>query len=327
MLLKEINFTDLYLESDVEASRMRGLGGDTRLLPPPPALTQELKQLFRAVDQQRQNAPSMSEFAVPFDDVMYRVAIIEDVRNRVYALRKGNSKVPPLLDCGVHPSIVDHLMHLTDGLVLFAGGFGTGKTTAASAFVRDFTMNGALSISLEDPPELPLSGDHGKGRCLQVQVNRKKIDEEVESTLRMAFDLLFISEIRTSAIAKEVINASINGKLIVSTVHADNPVNAVMRLASMGSDGLGGQASERVMRDMLGAGLAAVVYHSRLPDGRRAATDYLLGGPDVRAKIASNEISGLQNSVNMLRNRISMNLPLVGVTGTPTLPPRSVART
>jgi len=312
MLLKEIEFTDLYIESEIEASRMRGLGGDSRLLPPPQGLLPEMRQIYRIVDQQRQNAPGMLEFAVPFDDVMYRVAVIEDVRGRVYALRKGASKIPILSECGLHPVMVSHLMRLKDGLILFAGGFGAGKTTAASAFVRDYTTQGALSIALEDPPELPLSGDHGKGRCLQVQVNRKKIDEEVEATLRMAFDLLFVSEIRTSAMAKEVINASINGKLIVSTVHADGPVNAVTRLASLGSDGMSGHASERVMRDMLGSGLAAVVYMARLPDGRRAATDYLLGGPDVRAKIAANEIAGLQNSVNMLRNRLSMNLPIMG---------------
>jgi twitching motility protein PilT len=310
-MLKSLDFTDLYLQSDIEASRMRGLGGDTRLLPPPADLLHELKQLFRVVDQQRQNAPGIAEFAVPFDDVMYRVAVIEDVRGRVYALRKGSSRIPPLSECGIHPAIIAHLTGLSEGLVLFAGGFGAGKTTAASSFVRDYTMQGALSISLEDPPELPLSGDHGKGRCLQVQVNRKNIDEEVEATLRMAFDLLFISEIRTPSMAKEAINASINGKLIVSTLHADSPVNAVTRLASLGSDGMHGQASERVMRDMLGSGLAAVVYMSKLPDGRRAATDYLLGGPDVRAKIAANEIAGLQNSVNMLRNRLSMNMPLV----------------
>lgn len=312
MLLKSVDFTDLYLEAAIEASRMRGLNGDARLLPPPEPLLHELKQLYRVVDQQRQNAPGMVEFAVPFDDVMYRVAVIEDVRGRVYALRKGSNRVPPLSECGVHPAIIAHLMRLKEGLVLFAGGFGAGKTTAASAFVRDFTMQGALSIALEDPPELPLSGDYGSGRCLQVQVNRKRIDEEIEATLRMAFDLLFISEIRTPTSAKEVINASINGKLIVSTIHADNPVSAVTRLASLGSDGLAGHAGERVMRDMLGSGLAAVIYMNRLQDGRRAASDYLLGGPDVRAKIAANEIAGLQNSVNMLRNRLTMNLPIQG---------------
>ncbi len=310
MLLKTLDFTDLYIQRDVEAARMRGLNGNASLVPPPKDLHAEIDRLYRQVELQHKNSPGLMEFALSFDDVMYRVSVIEDVRDRVYALRKGNSFVPRLADCGVHAAIVEHLMRLHEGLVLFSGGFGAGKTTTASSYVREFTMQGALSIALEDPPELPLSGDHGKGRCLQVQVHRKRIDEEVEATLRMAFDLLFISEIRTPAMAKEVINASINGKLIVSTIHADNPVSAVTRLASLGSEGLSGAGTERVMRDMLGSGLAAVVHMSRLGEGRRAATDYLLGGPDVRAKIAANEIAGLQNSVNMLRNRLSLNLPL-----------------
>lgn len=309
--LKDVEFTDLYLEADLAASRMRGLGGDQALVPPPDLLLDELRQLYRAVDQQRQNAPHMQDFAVPFDDVMYRVAVIDDVRGRVYALRKGQGRVPTLAECAIHPAIIDHLMKLKSGLVLFAGGFGAGKTTSAAAYIRAYTIGGALSIALEDPPELPLSGDHGKGRCLQVQVNRKHIDEAIEDTLRMAFDLLFVSEIRTSRMAAEVINASINGKLIVSTIHADSPVSAVTRLVTLASDTATGNSGERVIREMLGTGLAAVIYMSKLPDGKRAATDYLLGGPDVRGKIAANEMSGLQNVCNMLKNRLAMNLPLV----------------
>lgn len=315
MLLKDYPFTDLYLERNLDASRIRGADAGAGLVPPPDDLMDDLHKLYRIVDLQARNAPNMLDFAVPHDDVMYRVAVINDVRGAVFALRKGAMTVPLLTKCGIAEPVIDRLLGLKNGLVLIAGGFGAGKTTTAGAYVRAYTVNGALAVTLEDPPELPLSGDHGRGRCFQIQVNRKEIEAGIEGTLRMAFDMLFISEIRTPVMASEVINASINGKLIVSTIHADSAVNAVSRIMNLAADsGSGGAhaATERGMREMLGAGLAAVVYMSKLDNGMRAATDYLLGNGEVKSRIAAGELQGLQNSVNMLRNRISMNLPLDG---------------
>lgn len=110
-----------------------------------------------------------------------------------------------------------------------------------------------------------------------------------------------------------MVRASVNGKLIVATVHSDSLVSTISRLVNLSIEGAsGGRAAENGIREMLGSGLAGVVFMSRLDAHRRAATEYLMGGPDVRAKISSGEFAGLQNVINMLKNRLSMNMPMEG---------------
>jgi Tfp pilus assembly pilus retraction ATPase PilT len=111
--------------------------------------------------------------------------------------------------------------------------------------------------------------------------------------------------------AAEVIKASINGKLIVSTMHADTAVSAVSRIVSLASES-GSGLGEKAARETLASGLVGVVYMARLPGNRRGATEYLLGSGETAGKIMSGEYKGLQNVVNNLRNRLNHGLPLFG---------------
>jgi Tfp pilus assembly pilus retraction ATPase PilT len=131
----------------------------------------------------------------------------------------------------------------------------------------------------------------------------------------MSFDLLFVSEVRTPRIAAELVNASVNGKLIVSTIHSDGAVSAIARLAALASAGAGitgaeSSAQVRVFRDMLASGLAAVVHMHKVAGDKREASEYLLGGQDLKARIASGEFQSLQNTVNSLKNRLTYGQPL-----------------
>lgn len=312
--LKSLPFSDLYLSSDVSQARMRStLAKDGyRLLPVPEEYYNELRRLLMVVDSHVRAAEDASHFSVPFDDLVYRVQLIRDVRGPVYALRRSAGIVPALESCGIAAPVREYLLSLRSGLVLIAGGFGTGKTTAASSYVRELAVSGAMVITLEDPPELPLSGDHGEGRILQVQMNRRHVSEEIEDTLRMAFDALFISEIRTPLMANEVIKASISGKLIVSTIHSDSAANTVSRIIGMATES--GAIGEKGVRETIANGLAAVVYMSKIAGPNetiRAATEYLIASQDTRGMIASGTYSSLQNVVNSTRNRLSAGQPII----------------
>ncbi|MBU2765575.1 Flp pilus assembly complex ATPase component TadA [Acidithiobacillus ferrivorans] len=304
--LKEADFSDMYLDSGLKNSRMRRRG-DNLLHPLPDEIIEDCKRLLRYIENVPRTETEIKEFSVPYDDVMYRVSIIPDIHGVVYAVRKGSVFIPQLSSCGVDASILDMLLKSTTGLVVIAGSFDTGKTTLASALCLEHSMAGALCITLEDPPELALSGDHGKGRILQVPISRNKIEQAIEDSLRMSFDVLFLSEIRTTGMAQEVVNASANGKRVITTIHADSAINAVTKLISMG-EGEGSNA--QVFRETLGSTLRAVIYMHKDEQGRRGAKEYLLGCPEVSSQISSGEYKSLQNIVNRIRSQINLGLPV-----------------
>jgi len=310
--LKEADFSDMYLDSGLKNSRMRRRG-DNLLHPLPEDVAEDCKRLLRYIENTPRSEAEIKEFSVPYDDVMYRVSVIPDINGVVYAVRKGSVFIPTLSSCGVDAGILDMLLKSTTGLVIVAGSFDTGKTTLASALCLEHSMLGALCITLEDPPELALSGDHGKGRILQVQITRSKIEQAIEDSLRMSFDVLFLSEIRTAGMAQEVVNASANGKRVITTIHADSAVNAVAKLVSMGE---GDGATGTVFREMLGGTLKAVIYMHKDEQGRRGAKEYILGCQETASKIASGEYKSLQNLVNRIRSQINMGIP-VSVSGEP----------
>lgn len=307
--LKEADFSDMYLDSGLKNSRLRHRG-DNLLHPLPEDITEDCKRLLRYIEKTPRSEEEIKEFSVPYDDVMYRVSIIPDINGLVYAVRKGSIFIPALSSCGVDAGILDGLLKSTTGLVIVAGSFDTGKTTLASALCLEHSMRGALCVTLEDPPELALSGDHGKGRILQVQISRTKIEQAIEDSLRMSFDVLFLSEIRTAGMAQELVTASANGKRVITTIHADSAVNAVAKLVSMGE----GDGQNNVFREMLGGTLKAVIYMHKDEQGHRGAKEYILGCQETTSKIASGEYKSLQNLVNRIRSQINLGLP-VNVSG------------
>lgn len=304
--LKELDFSDMYLDAGLKNSRLRRRG-DQMLHPLPEDVLEDCKRLFRYIENTPRGDMEIKEFSVPYDDVMYRVSVIPDINGLVYAVRKGSVFIPMLSSCGVDENIMKLLLNSSTGLVVIAGSFDTGKTTLASALCLEHSMRGALCVTLEDPPELALSGDHGKGRILQVQMSRTKIEQAIEDSLRMSFDVLFLSEIRTPGMAQEVVNASVNGKRVITTIHADSAVNAISKLVSMGE---GSGANTQVFRETLGSALRAVIYMHKDEQGHRGAKEYILGCSEAASQIASGEYKSLQNLVNRIRSQISMGIPI-----------------
>ncbi len=309
--LRDIAFDDLYLHQDIVKSKIRGLDGGQTLSPVPADFLDDLNRLREAVrtgapDQ----TPSAVEFSIPFDDTLYRVAVIRDMMGTVYALRRGERNIPGIDSFGIDAAIIDRLMKTRAGMVLVSGAFRAGKTTLASSYALAFSSTGGLVISLEDPPELILSGEHGNGQILQVQIDRGEIEVAVQRTLRTSFDMLFISEIRTALMAAELVSASTNGKLVLSTIHADSAVSALMKLVSLARVHGGDMGDGSAVLQSLAQGLAAILHMSIGKDGKRVVSDILFNNKSVASKLISGSLKSLQEDVNQLRARLANRLPL-----------------
>lgn len=125
-------------------------------------------------------------------------------------------------ELGFTPEAQHYLLNfskLSDGLVIFAGPTGHGKTTSLASFNRLFPTSRKV-ISLEDPIEI-----------IQPNIEQKYIAETsapgsfsrmVKIVLREDPDILAISEIRDAETAAAAVTASLTGHLVVSTLHASS---------------------------------------------------------------------------------------------------------
>lgn len=125
-----------------------------------------------------------------------------------------------------------HLMNKKQGLILFTGPTGSGKSTLMYQMVlyayKELNLN---VITIENPVEQILRG------VTQISINKKAgIDylNSFKAILRCDPDVILIGEIRDAEVAKCVIQASLSGHLVLSTMHSNNCKGTILRLMEMG---------------------------------------------------------------------------------------------
>lgn len=123
------------------------------------------------------------------------------------------------------------MINRPDGLVLVTGPTGSGKSTTLYTALKELNQPSVNIITVEDPVESPVNDIN------QVQVNPKvglDFSAALRSILRHDPDIIFIGEIRDSETAQIAVRSSITGHLVLSTLHTNDAISAVMRLSDMG---------------------------------------------------------------------------------------------
>lgn len=132
-------------------------------------------------------------------------------------------------------SSTDHLNEFTklsrlqNGLILFCGSTGSGKSTTMFTWLR--TLKEKRIYTIEDPIEQIFH------QFMQVQINIKQgltFNEAVFQLLRHDPDVIVIGEIRGSNEAKAAIRSSYSGHLVVSTIHSGSASQTKYRLLEFG---------------------------------------------------------------------------------------------
>jgi general secretion pathway protein E len=126
---------------------------------------------------------------------------------------------------------IDALVREPHGILLVTGPTGSGKTTTLYAAMSRLPRGQLNVMTAEDPIEFALDG------VGQTQVN-PRIDftfaRALRSILRQDPDIVMIGEIRDLETAQIAVQASLTGHLVLATLHTNDAVSAVTRLADMG---------------------------------------------------------------------------------------------
>uniref|UniRef100_UPI003139E9C8 type II secretion system ATPase GspE n=2 Tax=Marinimicrobium sp. C2-29 TaxID=3139825 RepID=UPI003139E9C8 len=169
-------------------------------------------------------------------------------------------------------------LHKPHGIILVTGPTGSGKTTTLYAGLSHINTRSRNILTIEDPVEYLLPG------IGQTQVNTKvdmTFARGLRAILRQDPDVVMVGEIRDGETAEIAIQASLTGHLVLSTLHTNTAIGAVMRLKDMGVEPfLLASSLEVVMAQRLVRKLCSVCRESyepneaerelmRLPEGQR----------------------------------------------------------
>ncbi|WP_333570558.1 GspE/PulE family protein [Thermodesulfobacterium commune] len=119
------------------------------------------------------------------------------------------------------------------GLILVVGPTGSGKTTTLHAALKYLNKPNKKIWTAEDPVEILQEG------LRQVQVNPKiglTFAKVLRAFLRADPDIIMIGETRDEETAHTLIEASLTGHLVLSTLHTNSAPETITRLLGMGID-------------------------------------------------------------------------------------------
>lgn len=117
------------------------------------------------------------------------------------------------------------------GLILVTGPTGSGKTTTLYGALNELRNVEDKVITVEDPVEYRMN------LIQQVQVNAKVglgFGDALRSILRQDPDKIMIGEIRDHETLEIAIKAALTGHLVISTLHTNDAISAIPRMADMG---------------------------------------------------------------------------------------------
>ncbi|HMP73397.1 MAG TPA: ATPase, T2SS/T4P/T4SS family [Kiritimatiellia bacterium] len=201
------------------------------------ALISRLKVMSRLdIAEKRLPQDGMARVRVGEREIDIRVSTVPVAEGERMVLRLLNQQnlLLPLADLGMPASVEEGFRGLLgepSGMVLVTGPTGSGKTTTLYAALREVNTRHVNVMTIEDPIEYQLE-DIG-----QIQVKPKiglTFAGGLRHILRQDPDIILVGEIRDRETADIAIRAALTGHLVFSTLHTNDAVSAVVRLADMG---------------------------------------------------------------------------------------------
>lgn len=119
----------------------------------------------------------------------------------------------------------------SQGILFVVGPTGSGKTTTLYGLIHELRNEPMNVVTIEDPIEYEIDG------ITQIQTNERAgltFARVLRAILRQDPDVILVGEIRDAETAKTAVHASMTGHLVLSTLHANDAVAALSRLAELG---------------------------------------------------------------------------------------------
>lgn len=196
-------------------------------------------KVLASLDVTQRTRPQDGSFIIPVatEQIFARLSIMPTVHGEKAVIRLMNSSAPLRLDeLGLDErsrEMIDKHAQRSEGSILFAGPTGSGKTTTMYALLQELVTQSLSVVSIEDPVEIQIPG-----------VAQTSIDEQRElgysaclrSILRQDPDVILLGEMRDEESAKIALQAALTGHLLLSTVHARDAVEVLLRLRALNAD-------------------------------------------------------------------------------------------
>jgi twitching motility protein PilT len=235
----------------------------------------------------------------------FRVNILRQRSSFMVVMRVIPFEIPSLESLGV-PDGVMPLANVDQGLVLIAGGSGSGKSSTIAGIIDRINRNRHRHIvTIESPIEFLHRDLKSSVTQREVGIDTGSVVEGLQASLRQDPDVIVVSDLPDAETLDTAITAAETGLLVISSMPTPDVVTTVERVMAMIP------ADERdIGRVRLAEVLRGVVAQQLLPradgEGRAPAFEILVGAGEIRDVIKAGSPEQLLASMEADKDKQGM---------------------
>lgn len=182
----------------------------------------------------------------------------------------------------------------TEGLVLFTGPMGAGKSTSLASLIKSISEKRACNIiTLEDPIEFLFPQGKGVIRQRQLGDDFLSFPEALKRILRQDPNIVMVGEMRDPETIAAALTLAETGHLIFATLHTPNAAQTIDRIIDVFPP-----HQQPQVRSQLSMSLKMVVAQRLLPKvggGRIANREVLVMTPAAANTIREDRLQEMQS--------------------------------
>jgi twitching motility protein PilT len=211
----------------------------------------------------------------------FRVNACRDDGDTRVVMRLIPMRILTLDELGL-PPVLKKLCNLKNGLVLFTGPTGSGKSTSLAAMINEINeIRADHVITVEDPLEFIHQDKTGIVTQREVGHDTLSFANALRGALRQDPDIILIGEMRDAETVRTALASAETGHLVFSTLHTVDAVETLNRVLEFFEP-----HQQIQIRKQLASVLRGVISQRIVPlasgTGRTVAQEILIGTRTVR---------------------------------------------
>jgi twitching motility protein PilT len=237
------------------------------------------------------------DFAFSYGDDRFRGNVFYQRGLPAVALRLIQDVIPTFDEIGL-PYSVRELTSLKQGLILFCGPTGSGKSTTMASLIGAINATRPCHIlTIEDPIEYLHENKVAVVHQREVGIDAESFARALRSALREDPDVVLVGEMRDPESIAITLTLAETGHLVVSSLHTNDAPQTLDRIVDVFPGERQGQ-----IRQQLASTVSAVIAQRLVPrvgSGLIAAYEVLLGTQPVTNLIREGKANQLRNAMQI----------------------------
>jgi twitching motility protein PilT len=172
-------------------------------------------------------------YVVGQDECRFRVSLFRQRGKLSLVSRRVNNHIPTFKDLGL-PDSIETLCHFSEGMIIFAGVTGSGKTTSIASMLDYVNAREPLHIlTLEDPIEFTYQDRKAYVNQREIGIDVVDWHKALKDAVRQDPDVILVGELRDIDTFEAAVNAAETGHLVFGTIHASSAPTTINRILDL----------------------------------------------------------------------------------------------